>query len=92
MIIKLSVPIEFQCKRAYSLGKLDVIIYFEIGVQRSVTNVRNYVPGSRNCWHDQRPYWALGVEDFIATVNACQAKCVHTFGSEGTSLLKIFVA
>ena len=81
VIIKLSVPIEFQRKRAYSLCKQEVIIYFKIGVQQSLTNVRNYVPESHNCWHHQRPCRALGVEDFVATVNTCQSKCVHAFGS-----------
>ena len=69
-------PIEFQCKRTSSLCKLDVIIYFKIGVQQSLTNVRNNVPESHNCRDDQRSYRALGVEDFIATVDTWQVKCV----------------
>ena len=91
VIIKLGVPNEFH-KRAYSLFKLEVIIYFKIRILQSLTNVRNNVPESHYCWHAQRPYRALGVEDFIATVNTCQAKCVHAFSSEGTSLLKIIIA
>ena len=47
---------------------------------------------SHNCWHDQSPYRSLCVEDFIDTVNICEAKCVHAFGSESTSLLKIIIA
>jgi hypothetical protein len=62
VIIKLGMPIEFQCGRAYSLCKLEMIVYSRIGMQQSLTHCRNYMPGRHNCWHDCRlSYWMLRI-------------------------------